>query len=159
MGKKMTISVTLDIDAPADKVYDVIADYHQGHRSIVSPKFFQDWHVEQGGHGAGTVLTYTAATLGTRIPHRAVVSEPEPGRVLVETEETLHTTFTVDPLGANRARVNFTTVVTPSKGVQGAIERLVMPPLLKPLYKEEIRQLGKVAREINSPVSTTIAAE
>ncbi len=160
MSKEIVISVTADVDAAAEVVYEVLADYQQGHRDIVSPKFFQDWHVEQGGHGAGTVLSYNAVTLGTKRPHRAVVSEPEPGRVLVETEETLHTTFTVDALDANRSRVNFTTIVTPSKGVQGMIERLLMPPMLRPMYREEIRQLelyaqGKRDEALKSTKATT----
>jgi hypothetical protein len=154
MSKGITTSVTQDINASASAAYAVLADYHDGHRRIVSPKLFQDWHVEQGGHGAGTILTYTAVIMGTKQAHRAVVSEPEPSHVLRETEDNLHTTFTVDALDADKTRVNFTTVSTASKGIQGTIERLLMPLILRPYYKEEIRQLERVAREISNTETT-----
>ena len=160
MGKQITISVRGDVDAAADVVYAVFADYRQGHRLIVSPKFFRDWHVEQGGYGAGTILTYTAMALGQKTPHRAVVSEPQPGRVLVETEETLCTTFTVDAVGADRAKVDITTITTTAKGMRGVVERLIMPWVLRPLYREEIRHLelyaqGKKDEALKNTTATT----
>ena len=50
-----TIRVTgiARIDAPAAKVYGILADYHVGHPSILPPAF-RNLIVEEGGVGAGT---------------------------------------------------------------------------------------------------------
>jgi hypothetical protein len=159
MKHKVTIAARADIEAAADVVYGVLADYHEGHRQIVSPRFFQDWQVKQGGYGAGTILEYNAIVFGRKQAHRAVVSEPEPGRVLVETEEQLQTTFTVDRLDGNRSHVTITTVFHTSKGLQGVVEQLLMPGMLRPMYKEEIRELEQVAQgKKDEPVKSATKA-
>ncbi len=71
------------MDAPADRVYAIIADYRNGHPHIL-PKQFRNLTVEQGGVGAGTIIRFEVRVFGQTQHFRAVVSEPEPGRVLVE---------------------------------------------------------------------------
>ena len=55
--------------------------------------------MEQGGYGAGTVIRCSIRVMGRTQTFRASITEPEPGRVLVETDLTMPsvTTFTVDP--------------------------------------------------------------
>ena len=55
--------------------------------------------VEKGGKGAGTVIRVLMNVLGVDRTYYMEVSEPEPGRVLAETDQDagVTTTFTVKP--------------------------------------------------------------
>jgi hypothetical protein len=144
------ISVTRRINASPRVAYDTIANYHTGHPRIV-PKQISNIHVERGGIGAGTVITFDVTVLGRTTPFRAEVTEPEPGRVLVETNvqgNESFTTFVVDP-GAhpNEAVVTIRTEMTRQPGLAGAIEKLLSPRLLKPMYEEELRRLEAAAAD------------
>ncbi len=75
----------------------------------------------------------------------ASITEPEPGRVLVETSPGLETTFTVEPEGGRRARVRFDTVME-AGGLVGLLTRLVAPRLLRPVYADELERLERHAR-------------
>jgi len=52
------------VAAPAPIVYGLIADYHQGHPSILPPKYFQNLQVEEGGVGAGTRISFQMQSFG-----------------------------------------------------------------------------------------------
>jgi hypothetical protein len=93
-------SVSARIEAPAARVYSIIADYTQHHPRILPHKYFKSLEVEEGGVGAGTRIHVTMRVLGTTISFRHVVSEPEPGRILIESDEdgSTATSLTVDPL-------------------------------------------------------------
>ena len=79
--------------------------------------------------------------LGTKSTFSATVSEPEPGRMITEQddEERLKTYFIMDPLESGRkTRVTLRTDIRSSTGLQGVIERLVMPRTLRKIYKLEL---------------------
>src|SRR6266513_496735 len=101
------------IEAPAELVYQTLADYHHGHVSILPKPYFLSLEVEQGGFGAGTVINFQTRVLGETRSFRAAITEPEPGRVLVETnlgEGGGVTTFIVEPLSeSSRTEVRITT--------------------------------------------------
>jgi hypothetical protein len=146
-----TVSAVAQIDAPPRLVYDIIADYRNGHPSILPPQFL-DLTVEQGGVGDGTVIRFDVRVLGRTQRFRGVVTEPEPGRVLVEryTEPAPSvTTFTVVPdRSADAARVTITTELkTEHTGVLGAIERFVSVRVMQKMYAEELARLEARARE------------
>src|SRR5215207_2345735 len=88
------------INARPEVIYAVLADYHQGHPAIVPKEYFQEVKVEKGGIGAGTEILIRMKVLGRETVSRQVISEPEPGRVLVEAEPDgrVKTTFTIDPV-------------------------------------------------------------
>jgi Polyketide cyclase / dehydrase and lipid transport len=121
------VSATAHIDATPQRVYDIIADYRHGHPSIL-PDQFRNLTVEQGGVGDGTVIRFDVHVFG-RTPHfRAIVTEPQPGRALVERNvepAPSTTTFTVVPDGtAGDTRVTITTELsTEHTGILGVIER------------------------------------
>lgn len=155
--KPIHISVTRRLHAPADRVYDVLADYELGHRLILPARVFTDLQVERGGRGEGTVIHFGMKAFGKVNRARALVSEPEPGRVLVERalngkgfdaveEDGVVTTFVVDPVEETRADVTIDTRWTP-KGAGAWFERLVAPLFLKRLYVEELGNLEKVATD------------
>ncbi len=141
-----TFSAERTIASPADRVFRILADYRNHHPRILPPSI-HDLTVEEGGTGEGTVIRYSLRLLGRDQATRASVTEPEPGRVLVETilDRDFVTAFTVDPAGAEchvriESRAN-----TP--GVQGIIERLTVPRMLKPMYERELENIDRYARE------------
>lgn len=135
------------IDAAPARVYGIIADYRVGHPSIL-PKPFKNFVVEKGGVGAGTIIRFEVHAFGTVTRCRAIVSEPDPGRVLVETnvEPTESpTTFTVLPGAHGGSDVTFVTEATSRAGIAGMIERFLSKRFLKKLYEEELQLLAKRA--------------
>ena len=87
------------IPARRERVYSLIANYHDGHPRIV-PKQFSGLVVEQGGVGAGTVIRFQMSLLGKKQNLSRRHHRTEPGRVLVETDLDGNgsvTTFTVNP--------------------------------------------------------------
>ena len=135
------------VPAPPDVVYDLIADYRDGHPRILPRPPFGALTVEEGGVGTGTVIRFTMRAAGQTQTVRARITEPERGRVLAETslDNGAVTTFTVDPED-DGTRVTITTEYE-QPGPRGAIERLLVPPMLRKVYVEELRLLAQVAAE------------
>src|SRR5215469_2069705 len=75
------------IAAPAAQVYAYIADMEAHHGHFLPPAFL-DFQVESGGVGAGTVTSFKVTAGGRTRQYRMTVAEPEPGRVLTETDGT-----------------------------------------------------------------------
>lgn len=143
-----TVRASAHLDAPPERVYAIIADYHVGHPSIL-PKPFKNLVVEQGGIGAGTVIRFEVHAFGTITRCRAIVSEPDPGRVLVETnvEPTESaTTFTVVPSAHGGTDVTFLTEAKSREGIAGVVERFLSKRFLKKLYTEELQLLAQRAK-------------
>ena len=152
------VSATARLNAPPRRVYDTIANYHTGHPRIL-PKQFSDLTVERGGIGAGTVIRFQVRVLGRTHTFRAEITEPEPGRVLVERNvlgSDSVTTFVVEPgARANEAVATIHTAMTLRRGWAGAIERLLTTRLLRPIYAEELRRLEAAAAD---PAGTAATA-
>ncbi|HZE90012.1 MAG TPA: SRPBCC family protein [Verrucomicrobiae bacterium] len=144
---RIRIEVSRDLAVPPQAAYRVIADYRAGHPRIIPPRAFRDLTVERGGVGAGTIIRFRMRIGGVEREYRATVTEPEPGRVLVETNDSGEvSTFTVDPAPGGGARVTIATEWE-GKGIAGWGQRLVAPGLLRPVYDEELRNLERVAAE------------
>ena len=139
--------------------YGLIADYNGGHQRILPEKYFGNLRATKGGYGDGTEIAFEMYPFGMKRAAqqaRARVTEPEPGRVLVETDldRGVVTTFTVDPTGPTSARVEFVTTVPSKRGILGAIERVVTTRFLSTVYDEELEQLDRVARDISNVSNT-----
>lgn len=157
MGKTFTVKASASVEAPANVVYGIIADYRHGHPHILPRKYFEWLEVEQGGRGAGTVIRFQMRLLGQTRVLRAVVSEPDPGRVLVETDTGGAgpvTTFTVEPTDSG-SQVTIQTELSSAGGPVGFLERLVLRRILRHVFARELEQLGRVAVERTS-VRTTV---
>jgi hypothetical protein len=135
------------IGAPAERVYGYLADYRQHHPRFLPPAF-SDFEVEEGGVGAGTIIRFQLTVGGRTRRYRQRVAEPEPGRVLTESdlEGSGMTTFTVTPEG-DQCRLRIETTWQPAGGLAGWIERWLAPRLLLPLYADELERLDRYARE------------
>jgi hypothetical protein len=149
---KATISVGRVLDAPPDVVYHCIADYREHHRPEgFLPAAFSDLEITRGGVGAGTELHWVVDAGGRRRTVSATISEPEPGRQLVETAPDVVTTFTIAP-DTDGTYVQFDTTID-DPGFQGVLTRLFAGRLLKPIYAEELSRLETLAKE-HAPLTT-----
>ena len=86
--------------------------------------------------------------MGAARVFQMVVSEPEPGRVLVETDKITGqvTTFTVNPRAdANQSAVTIATDFQPRPGFAGIMERLFSPPITRRIFKTQLQQLEAYA--------------
>ncbi len=140
------IRVTADsrVDAPAATAYGILADYRAGHPSILPPTF-RNLVVESGGVGAGTRIRFEMRMAWKTRKLRAVITEPDPGRVLVETDldSGAVTTFTVTPIDSGSCQVHINTEWTAGR-LKALIERPLARRLIEPLYREELQNLQRV---------------
>ena len=147
---KHDISASKHISAPARTVYDLIADYHNGHPRILPKPYFLALNVEEGGYGAGTIIRFQMQLLGRIQSFHAEITEPEPGHTLVETDlnSGVVTIFTVDPRSdGQEAFVTITTTTTGPDGILGKIQGWLTTRLLRPIYEKELDQLAAVVKE------------
>lgn len=143
---KVAVTVSGKVQAPAEIVYNILADYNH-HRNILPPQF-TGLDITQGGVGAGTEYILRAKSLGGTTERRMTVSEPEPGSVLVErdVDTDLVTTFTVKLAGATTSDVTIETVWPPEPGLKGAFDRYLMPFLMRMVYRQELDILDEYAQ-------------
>jgi hypothetical protein len=135
------------VNAPADQVYGYIADMREHHPNFLPPAF-SDFQVESGGVGAGTVARFTVTAGGRSRQYRMTVAEPEPGRILTESDSgsSLVTRFTVTPEG-DTSRVEITSSWQGAGGIGGFFERLFAPRAMRGIYEDEIRRLDGYAQQ------------
>ncbi|MET7774832.1 SRPBCC family protein [Streptomyces mirabilis] len=147
MAHVVVASAERTIDAPADEVYQYLADM-QLHSWFLPPPFY-DFQVEESGVGTGSVVRFKIDFAGGVRELRMQVTEPEPGRTLVQTDTNgsgLVTTFTVTPQG-EQALVNITSRFDGETGVAGFVERLIAPRRLHRVHGKELARLDAYARE------------
>jgi hypothetical protein len=137
------------IDAPADVVYRCIADYEHHHRPSPGflPPAFHDQQLLRGGVGDGTVVRFSMTLAGRTRTVTSEITEPEPGRVLVESADQIRTVFTVEPVG-RQCRVSFDTLME-TRGLEGLMLHLFARRLLEPLYVDEQARLEQYARALS----------
>ena len=139
------------MDAPPDTVYGYLADMRDHHPRFLPPAF-SDFQVESGGVGAGTVTRFTMTAGGRAREYRMKVAEPEPGRVLTESDmdSSAVTTFAVSPRdGASLVRIS--TAWDGAGGIGGVFERIFAPRVLRAIYADELKRLDAYAREHRFP--------
>ncbi len=146
MGK-ITVVQEGPVGAPAELTYRLIAD-DEHHRHIL-PEGFSDFEVLEGGVGAGTLHRFKVKA-GNRVREYVMrVDEPEPGRVISETDQnsSLVTMFTVSPAGADACAVRIETTWNGAGGIGGFFERTFAPKVMRKMYAEELARLDAYARE------------
>ena len=144
---KIVVSAERVIEAPADAVYGYVADMRDHHPHYLPPAF-SDFRVESGGVGAGTITRFKVTAGGRSREYRMRVDEPEPGRVLTEsdTDSSLVTTTTVTPRdGASVVQIS--TSWNGAGGIGGFFERTFAPRAMRPIYADELDRLDAYARE------------
>ena len=83
--------------------------------------------------------------------YRMKVAEPEPGRVITESDmdSSAVTTFTVSPQGS-ASLVRISTAWDGASGIGGFFERMFAPRVLSGIYADELKRLDDYAREHRS---------
>ena len=146
----ISVSAERTVGAPAPEVYGYIADHREHHANFLPPAF-SDFEVESGGVGAGTITRFKLTAGGRTRQLRTQVAEPEPGRVLTESDtlSSSVTTWTVTPEG-NDCQVRISTTWQGAGGVGGFFERMFAPRVLRAIYADELKRLDAYARERRS---------
>src|SRR5689334_20842919 len=147
---KIVVSAERTVEAPADAVYRYVADMREHHPHYLPPAF-SDFRVESGGTGAGTVTRFKVTAGGRTREYRMRVDEPEPGRVLTESDtgSSLVTTTTVSPQdGASLVRIS--TSWDGAGGIGGFFEKMFAPRAMRAIYTDELERLNAYARQQRS---------
>ena len=146
MGK-IVVCAERVVDAPADAVYRYVADMREHHPRFLPPAF-SDFRVESGGTGAGTITRFTVTAGGRTREYRMKVDEPEPGRVLTESDtgSSMVTTTTVAPRDGG-SLVQICTTWDGAGGIGGFFERMFAPRAMRAIYADELERLNAYARE------------
>ena len=148
-NNKHTVTAAAFIEAAPERVYSIIADYRNGHPRIL-PGEYDGLIVERGGLGAGTIIRFGMRLLGKTQTYRAAITEPEPGRVLVETvldAKGVTTTFTVRPgPGGLKSDVTISTEVPVRHGLLGAVERFLATRFLRQIFRKQLTLLAERAK-------------
>jgi hypothetical protein len=142
---KIRVQASAEINARPEQIYAVISDYQVGHPAILPKPPFVGLEIEKGGRGAGTLMWTTVKMWGFTYKYHHLVTEPEPGRVLVETDVDTgqFSSFTIDSLdGGSRSRVTIYSELPSSPGILGWMERLTQPSIIGGLFKRELRILS-----------------
>lgn len=135
------------IHAPAALVYTLISDFNVHHQKFLPPSF-EDFKVEEGGVGAGTIFSFTSRAARRTRHFRMRVDEPEPGRVMTESDltSTMVTTWTLTPQGRQTV-LKIETRWKGAGGIKGFFEGLFAPPAMRRIYADELRRLDRYAQE------------
>lgn len=150
----VTAEAQRHIPVPSEVVYLCIADFKNHHGNFL-PKAFIDYKVEEGGFGAGTIISFKGKFGGNLRHFRTQFEEPVPGRVLVERDllSTLVTTTTITPDGEEACTVRFSTVWEPAPGFMGWMERLFAPAMLRRIFAQELKMLEDYAKGLAKSVA------
>ena len=143
----IVVSAERVIDTPADAVYRYVADMRDHHPHFLPPAF-SDFRVESGGVGAGTITRFKVTAGGRTREYRMRVDEPEPGRVLTESDtgSSLVTTTTVTPRDS-ASSVHISTTWNGAGGIGGFFEKTFAPRAMRAIYADELERLDAYARE------------
>ena len=147
---KIVVSAERTVEAPADAVYRYVADMREHHPRVLPPAF-SDFRVESGGTGAGTITRFKVTAGGRTREYQMRVDEPEPGRVLTESDtgSSLVTTTTVSPQdGASLVQIS--TSWDGAGGIGGFFERMFAPRAMRTIYADELERLNAYARQQRS---------
>ena len=136
------------IPSSPSKVYRILSDYRQHHSRIIPPEYFRSFQVIEGGIGAGTRTRFEVHVLGQVREVEHLISEPEPGRVLMESEPdgSFKTRFRVEPLeGGAATRLTIESEISSRPGLQGALEKWMTSMMLRRIYRKELARIAAYA--------------
>jgi len=143
------VEVAAVIEAQPQEIYAVLADYRNGHPRIVPKEYLRDLEVEVGGYGAGTVIRFHVRAFGIERSARSTISEPEPGRVLVETETTSNivTTYTLTPQSEGKTMLQIASAWQVSHNPFVALQQAFYPKLMRSMDAKELELIVAFMRE------------
>jgi Polyketide cyclase / dehydrase and lipid transport len=126
-----------EIPARQQRVFAFLADYADARPRILTPQY-TDYRVEQGGTGAGTVVSFQ---LRDR-PYFLRVETPAANTLLErDTVSSLVTTWRVMPAPNERSIVRVVTEWRSGGGIGGLFERLFAPRGLRRVHEQVLERL------------------
>jgi hypothetical protein len=132
------------VNAEPEKVYAILSDYKNERPRLLTPNFL-DYKVEQGGQGAGTVVSYRLHAANRERPYKMRVSAAQKNELLVEQDEnsSLVTRWSLSPFQAGRrTKVQVSTTWEGSNGVGGFFERTFAPLGVRGIYNAILAKLS-----------------
>lgn len=141
MGQVSAASTVL-INAEPDAVLTAVADYETVRPKILS-SHYSGYQVLEGGHGAGTVVTWKLQATESRV--RDVKADVDvAGKSVIEKDanSSMVTTWTVAPAGEGSS-VTTKTTWTGAGGVKGFFEKTFAPLGLRKIQAEVLENLKK----------------
>lgn len=150
MGEAV-VEVSKQMNFPQDRIFTVLADYRNHHPNIVPRQYFKDLQVLVGGQGAGTQVQVQMRVMGVERDFLMTVAEPEPGRILTETDEQsgTHTSFIIEPLNGDGSRVTISSRFKTGVGLSGWMEKMVTETITRRIYKQELQLLESYLKNFN----------
>ncbi|WP_020668628.1 SRPBCC family protein [Amycolatopsis nigrescens] len=142
---KVTATAERIIDAPVEKVRELVADYAEARPKILTEQF-RDFRLDEGGTGEGTKAGWKLQATSKRVRDvAATVTEPQPG-TLVETDanSSMVTTWTVRPSGEGSV-VRVESSWDGAGGIGGFFEKTFAPAGLRRIYEGVLANLAKLA--------------
>ena len=153
---KLSATADRHIDAPAEVVLEILRDFDGHHRRILPPAF-SDFEVVHGGDGDGTMTRFKFTIGGRTTETRTLATETEPGVIREQVlDRDMVTTFHVVAEDAG-SRLSIATVWTPMGGVNGLLERMFAPSMLRKVYLQELELVAAYAPSVASPVGLVAA--
>ncbi len=142
------------VNARLEEVYAFLKDYTK--RPQILTENYLNYKVEEGGNGAGTIVTYRLHAANRERGYRMQVSDPGTGKTLQESDasSSLVTIWTMTPeANGQKTRVQLTSDWEGGKGVGGFFEKTFAPLGLKRIYTEI---LGKLATTFAGAQTTKV---
>ena len=145
--KEQIATASRVIHASPEQIYNIIADYRDEHPRILPKQYFLFLNVEEGGYGAGTIINFRMRLLGQTQSFRSLITEPQPGRLLVETDiqSERPTSFEVVPID-DKSQVTISTLLKGRNWIEGLIAR----PILEKIYRMELELLAQITENPRS---------
>ncbi len=136
----VTARATKAVDAPPERVLEFLRDYREARPRILTDNY-SAYRVEQGGHGAGTVIGYHFNSGRRERDYR--MSVVEEGAGLSERDElssfVSHWTVVPDDQGS---AVTLESSWRGAGGIGGFFERTFAPKVLQRIYGEMLDKLA-----------------
>ena len=137
----VTASATRAVDALPERVLEFLRDYREGRPRILTENYTA-YRVEQGGHGAGTVIGYHFAAGGRERDYRLSAAEESGGLVERDQLSSFVTRWTVAPNGSG-AEVTLESSWQGASGIGGFFERTFAPTGLRRIYGQILDKLAE----------------
>ncbi len=136
----VTASATRAVDAPPERVLEFLRDYREARPRILTDNYTA-YRVEQGGHGAGTVIGYHFNSGRRERDYRMSVEEDGGGLSERDELSSFVSRWTV-ALDGRGSRVTLESSWRGAGGIGGFFERTFAPKVLQRIYGEMLDKLA-----------------
>jgi hypothetical protein len=142
--KRQIATASKLVHAPAETIYEILADYRTKHPLILPQPYFLSLDVEEGGIGEGTIVNFKMRVLGRTQSFRSLITEPVPGRTLLETDINSGTCTRFDLAPLEKSQHTQVTISTYLQ-THGTVEGWMAKFLLQKIYRQELERLAILA--------------